>query len=256
MPFTFAHPAAVLPFRRFLWLPGLVVGSMVPDLAYYLPLPGGAETSHSVIGLFGIDLLLGIALLVVGNLAIAPLLALAPDGWRARVPPPHLMARFTTWRSRLLVLGSLLVGAATHLVWDAITHTESAAVQQWSVLRLSVVGPHRLYNVIGYVSSLGGLLLLGVVVLRWYRRAPREHGQHWPNLPNRTRTGLLGGIAVAVVAGALIALADPVSQVSAYDWVRRLLVGGVQGTGLALAGYVLCWHLVRRPGAPKKHSQP
>jgi hypothetical protein len=253
VPFTFAHPAAVLPLRRFLWLPGLVVGSMVPDLAYYLPLPGGSGTSHSVIGLFGIDLLLGIALLVVGNLAIAPLLALAPDGWRARVPPPHLVARFTTWRLRLATLASLLVGAATHLAWDAITHTGGAAVRHWPVLRLSVVGPHRLYNVIGYVSSLGGLLLLGVVILRWYRRAPREHGQHWPNLPSRTRAGLLVGIAVAVAAGAMIALADPVSQVSAYDWVRGLLVGGVQGAGLALTLYVLCWHLVRRLGAPKKH---
>ncbi|MEO6082289.1 MAG: DUF4184 family protein [Umezawaea sp.] len=253
MPFTFAHPAAVLPLRRFLWLPGLVVGSLVPDLAYYLPLPGGSDTSHSIIGLLGIDLLVGIALLVVGNLAIAPLLALAPDGWRARLSPPHLVARFTTWRSRLVTLGSLLVGGATHLAWDAITHTEGAAVRQWPFLRLSVVGPHRLYNVIGYLSSLGGLLLLGVVILRWYRRAPREHGQHWPNLPNRTRAGLLGGIAVAVAAGAMIALADPVSQVSAYDWVRRLLVGGVQGAGLALTLYVLCWYLFRQLGAPKKH---
>jgi hypothetical protein len=229
------------------------VGSVVPDVAYYLPVPGGSDTTHSVVGLLWIDLLLGIALLVVGNSAIAPLLALAPDGWRARVPPPRLLARFATWRARVVVLGSLLVGVATHLAWDAVTHTEGAAVRHWPILRLSVVGPHRLYNVIGYVSSLGGLLILGAVVLRWYRRAPREHGRHWPNLPNRTRAGLLAGIAVAAAAGAVVALADPVSQVSAYDWVRRLLVGGVQGAGLALALHVLCWHLVRQLGARKKH---
>jgi hypothetical protein len=104
-------------------------------------------------------------------------------------------------------------------------------VRHWQMLRLSVVGPHRLYNVIGYVSSLGGLLLLGAVALRWYRRVPRDHGQHWPTLPRKTRRWVLGGVAVAVAAGAGIALADPVSQVSAYDWVRRLLVGGVQGQG-------------------------
>ena len=39
MPWTFAHPAAVLPFRRIvgrqLPLLGLVVGSMAPDMGYF-----------------------------------------------------------------------------------------------------------------------------------------------------------------------------------------------------------------------------
>jgi hypothetical protein len=252
VPFTFAHPAAVLLLRRFLWFPGLVVGSVVPDIAYYLPVPGGAGATHSVVGLVGIDLLLGIVLVVVGQLVIAPLLALSCDGWRARVVPPNPIARFTTWRVRVIALGSLIVGAATHLVWDAVTHTDGAAVRHWPMLRLSVVGPHRLYNVIGYVSSLGGLFLLGAITVRWYRRVPRDHGQHWPALPRKTRRWVLGGIAVAVAAGAGIALTDPVSQVSAYDWVRLLLVGGIQGAGLALALYVLCWHLAHRRGAAKK----
>src|SRR5512146_2649358 len=38
MPFPLAHPAAILPFRRYCpcWLnfPALVVGSLVPDLSY------------------------------------------------------------------------------------------------------------------------------------------------------------------------------------------------------------------------------
>ena len=39
MPFTLAHPAAVLPLRgvRHLRMAPLVVGAMVPDLPYYLP---------------------------------------------------------------------------------------------------------------------------------------------------------------------------------------------------------------------------
>lgn len=254
MPFTFAHPAAVLPLRRFLWFPGLVVGSVVPDVAYYLPVPGGPDATHSVVGLVGIDLLLGVVLWGTGHVVVAPLLALSSPGWRARVPPQALVARCTTWRARVVALGSLVVGAATHLVWDAVTHTDGAAVRHWPVLRLSVVGPHRLYNVIGYVSSLGGLLLLGAVVLRWYRRVPRDHGRHWPTLPGQTRPRVLGGIAVAVAVGAGVALADPVSRVSAYDWVRQLLVGGVQGAGLALALYVLCWHLARRLGARRERG--
>ncbi|GAA0250852.1 hypothetical protein GCM10010492_58880 [Saccharothrix mutabilis subsp. mutabilis] len=63
MPFTFAHPAAVLPLRRRLWSPGPVTGSVAPDLAYHLPVPGGADLTHSVLGVVGVDLLLGLALL-------------------------------------------------------------------------------------------------------------------------------------------------------------------------------------------------
>lgn len=146
----------------------------------------------------------------------------------------------------------LVVGAATHLVWDAVTHTDGAAVRYWPMLRLSVVGPHRLYNVIGYVSSLGGLPLLGAITLRWYRRVPREHGRHWPTLPRKTCRWVQGGIAVAVAVGAGIALTAPVSQVSAYDWVRLVLVGGIRGAGLALVLYVLCWYFAHRRGATKK----
>ncbi|WP_328421551.1 DUF4184 family protein [Micromonospora sp. NBC_00389] len=41
MPFTGGHVAAVLPLARSAWRApsALVLGSMVPDLPYYLPLP-------------------------------------------------------------------------------------------------------------------------------------------------------------------------------------------------------------------------
>src|SRR6201981_3072128 len=44
MPFTLAHPAAVLPLRgiRFLRTVPLVIGAVTPDVPYYLPLgPSG-----------------------------------------------------------------------------------------------------------------------------------------------------------------------------------------------------------------------
>ncbi|MCP2166434.1 DUF4184 family protein [Goodfellowiella coeruleoviolacea] len=255
MPFTFAHPAAVLPLRRVLWFPGLVAGSVAPDIAYYLPLPGGPDTTHSVVGLVGADLLLGALLVVLGRLVLAPLLALAPAGWGARTAPPGRFTRIG-WRSQagasatprlgwLVGAGSVVVGAATHAVWDAFTQTHGAAVRHWPLLRVSVVGPHRLYNVIGYVSSLGGLLVLAAVAVAWYRRAPREHGESWRRLSGAVRGWALGAVAVGAAAGAGLGLTDPVSQVSAYDWVRQLLLGGVRGAGLAVALHVLAWYATK-----------
>src|SRR3954467_3723030 len=70
MPFTFAHPAAVLPvhsrYKKWLPLSALVIGSLIPDAAYYFPLPGNFNhISHSLLGTFYSSLPLGILALLV-----------------------------------------------------------------------------------------------------------------------------------------------------------------------------------------------
>src|SRR2546422_563636 len=56
MPFTLAHPAAVIPLRRVLGrasvLSALIIGSLSPDVIYFIPLGIGRATSHSLAGLF------------------------------------------------------------------------------------------------------------------------------------------------------------------------------------------------------------
>src|ERR1700744_5706609 len=60
MPFTFSHPAIVIPFK---WLPkkwfsmtGLVVGSMIPDFESFITLEPDKTYSHSLPGVFWFDL--------------------------------------------------------------------------------------------------------------------------------------------------------------------------------------------------------
>ncbi|MEU7475073.1 DUF4184 family protein [Lentzea sp. NPDC042327] len=221
MPFTLAHPAAVLPLRRFLWFPGLVAGAVAPDLGYYLPvLP-----THDVPG----GSLAAVVLLLVGRLLLPSVLALSPEPVRTRVPHPGPLRR--PLRCGL----SVVAGVLTHLVWDAVTQTDGWFVQRWDWLTTSVVGPHRLYNVIGYVSSAGGMLLLGWMAAR----CPKGHD--WRAWSGISRSMFRALIAVAVVVGAVWSLSDPVSQVSAYDWVRALLVGGMQGLGAGLLLNAVAW---------------
>jgi hypothetical protein len=52
MPFTFAHPAAVLPLRRFcpdrlVWS-ALVIGTVSPDLEYFVRLAPSARWTCSL----------------------------------------------------------------------------------------------------------------------------------------------------------------------------------------------------------------
>lgn len=246
MPFTLAHPAAVLPLRRWLSLPALVAGSVAPDVPYYLPLPGTAPHTHSVAALFGWNLLFGIALLAVFQLLVRPALASAPAGLRARVTLPRWEIR--SWRAPAVLGGSIVAGAATHLAWDAFTQTDGAAVQAWDWLRLSVIEPHKLYNVIGYASSIGGIAVLGLAAALWYRRTPPTTDIP-DGLTRSTRWTAVGAITLAAMIGISIALTDPVIRVSGYDFIRQTLVGGVQGVAIGVLIYALIWHLANHRAA-------
>ena len=104
MPFTLAHPAAVLPLRRFLWFPGLVAGAVAPDVGYYVPvLP-----THDLLGGF----VAAVVLLLVGRLLLPSVMAVAPEFVRVRVPRPG------DFRQPVVRALSIVVGVLTHLLWD------------------------------------------------------------------------------------------------------------------------------------------
>src|SRR5574338_195989 len=66
MPFTFSHPAAVLPLgyfpKRFISMTGLVIGSTAPDFEYFIRMKNRSYYSHTWLGLLWFDLPLVIIL--------------------------------------------------------------------------------------------------------------------------------------------------------------------------------------------------
>src|SRR6188768_3414024 len=66
MPFTFSHPAIILPLtclpRKWFSLTGLVIGSLTPDFEYFLRMKIQGHYSHTISGIFCFDLPLGILL--------------------------------------------------------------------------------------------------------------------------------------------------------------------------------------------------
>jgi hypothetical protein len=243
VPFTLSHPAAVLPLLRSPLLPSaLVAGSVAPDLPSYLPLPVHPAQTHALPTAAGTDLVLGVALLVVFHLLLrAPLVALAPEGLRRRLPD-HIRLR----RSAIpVVVASVALGAATHLAWDACTQVDGAAVQAIPLLWTTVVGPHRLFNVVGYASSAGGLVTLGWWTHRWYRRTPPTQTSP-PGLAGFARRCVLTGMAIAATLGASLAATRPQAQVSGYDLVRALLLGAGSVAALAVGCYAVAWQALRR----------
>jgi len=161
--------------RSRLVLSAVVVGTMAPDFEYFVRLSPGGGWGHTIAGAFCLSLPLGLVVLwLFHRYARLPMVALLPQGLECRLGPYLQPFRF---RGRfLLILVSLLAGIATHLAWDSFTHPHTWLYHHWDFLRgrvpMPLIGHMRTYKFLQYLSSVGGLLVLAVWFLHWYRDTP------------------------------------------------------------------------------------
>lgn len=244
MPFTLSHPAAVLPLaKRPLVASALVAGSVAPDLFWFVPAPEGLNLSqtHEFTAVLWLDPLLALALLAVFQLLLKrPLLALAPNRLAERLP------RRFSWKRPWWIALSLVIGAATHVGWDAFTH-ESGGPE---FLRIPIVTGVDVGRLIQLVSTLAGAAVLAWWLWRWYRTAPVA-----PAPPGvRRRKTVVAFLGAGALAGILIEvlpfLADhpPMTPAGVAGNATYLLAtGACSGFAVALGLYALAWHVRYRP---------
>lgn len=240
VPITFAHPVAVLPFARWLPLPALVAGAVAPDVVYYLPVPLSGSVTHSMVGVPVWDLLIGVGVLAAFRLSAGPAAALFP--FRLALPTPRYSGG--PGRRAASIVVAVVVGATTHFVWDSCTQTAGFAVQHLAVLRAPVVEPHKVYNVIGYASSLLGTATLVHLLIR------RAHSST-PSLPAPWRHLIGTGLVLAPAISAVRAVDDPATLSSTYDLIRHTIVAAARSAACAWLAYVVCWHCARLRRQPR-----
>ncbi|MBK4347616.1 DUF4184 family protein [Lacisediminihabitans changchengi] len=251
MPFTPSHIAAILPVVRTPLLPAsLAIGSMVPDLPYFVPLPVEREFSHSLPGVPLVDLPMGIASVLLWVLVFrAPLLDFAPAWLRRRfvMPKPWQRTTRALVTGALLVLLSLTVGIATHLIWDALTHPDGWVVLHAAVLR-EQYGPFAGYRWAQYGSSVVGLLVVAVWAVVWVRRTPL-HALPLSRLRRSWR--VVAWVAVAGVLTVIALLIWIAGLAGGSELLDRVVVYHVATRSIAAAGVLavlLClgWYLLPR----------
>jgi hypothetical protein len=207
MPFTLAHPAAVLPLRRltFLQTVPLIIGSITPDLPYYVPgrIARAMPETHTFFGSFAVCVPVGFILLVCGFLLRRPLTALMSA--RARWLCLRALERF---RNRPLYWAlaplSILLGTWTHIAWDSFTHADGWMVRRVPALSAPVAFgwyTGELCHILQYGSSAIGLAVLAI----WYRRLPAPALEPASAGSVRTSAGLvlLLVVVAAIVIGGL-----------------------------------------------------
>jgi len=168
MPFTLAHPAAALPFRR--WCPryldfsALVVGCLVPDLATsmtdYLE-----YFSHTILGSFIFCLPVGLLTLWIFRQVRTPLISTLPNPHRDIL----LSIRTVAPNSLIQDIVSLLLGSWLHIAWDSFTHGHSWLVRH-SVLSSVTVEGLPLNRLVWLLSSVIGVAIPLVMYLSLVRR--------------------------------------------------------------------------------------
>ncbi|MFI6946141.1 DUF4184 family protein [Streptomyces sp. NPDC050422] len=216
MPFTLSHAAAVLPgIRRNgtgrgpLLASALVAGSFAPDMTYYADtaIPGAMEfgqVTHAWWGVFTVDVLITAATVALWLLLREPLVALLPTPWQGRVHAWVSGARRAPERGpRGLRDGawfvvSAVIGAATHVVWDAFTHHDRWGVRLVPVLGRDT-GGYPVFQLVQYGSSAVALTVLVRFTVSGLRGAgARPAPASVPVLDRRARwwAGALIGLCV------------------------------------------------------------
>jgi hypothetical protein len=186
VPFTPAHAVVALPFVRTPLVPAAIaIGAMTPDIPLFFRTWPPYELTHSWIGVVTIDLVLGFALLLVWRLVLRPaVIPLTPRWFAQRWPQEWLSDRgsgwWTLWGGRRASVGrrlaagvwlvaSMLLGAVTHVVWDAFTHTD-----RWGTHLIPFLdqrtGPFFNADIAHWISSIIGLAIIAIWGFRWLRR--------------------------------------------------------------------------------------
>ncbi len=174
MPFTFSHPAAVLPihsrFKNWIPLSALVIGSLVPDAAYYLPLPEYfKQNSHTLLGTFSSSLPVGVFVWLIFFWLAAPAVFLLPSPHREAIRSQR-KPRIASVQQALGVASGLLIGAWSHVLWDSFTHERGWIVKQTPLLQRPLLGTMLPgYKALQYLSSIFGLCVLLYAYDKWMK---------------------------------------------------------------------------------------
>lgn len=228
MPWTFAHPAAIVPLRslcpRWLSFPALILGAMAPDISYYVGMHGKWRSfCHTPEGVLTVCLPVCLLLLALLLRFARPLTVLLTEPHRSLVraqlqPSPH-----PAWRALAVAVLSVLVGATTHVLWDSFTHQGHWGTELLSELDEPLLDAVDLQfhatNLLQHLSTVVGVAVLAVMYRRKLRTQPRPAQS--PQDGRRKRL-LLGCVLAAVVVGAVSAYALTPATTPAYT--SRLLV--------------------------------
>lgn len=174
MPFTFSHPALIIPLlrrhRRLQWVSatGLITGSLAPDFEKFFRLELASGHSHTPTSIFYFSVPVALALAFLFHGVVRrPLLAHLPAPLYRRLAhyaPFDWPTYFRLHAGHVLLC--IILGAALHLGWDFFTHQNELMVSLFNLNNPAETNDWSLslFDVLGLLSSAGGGLAIAWAV--------------------------------------------------------------------------------------------
>ena len=244
MPWTFAHPAILRPLRARLaplYLYAAALGTLMPDLGYYLGELGRRFSSHSMSGIFQICLPFSWLFLLLSLVFAKPMLEV--------LPAPHRLCLLQLWaqittsfrpslRTFVAMSSCMVLGSFTHILWDSATHRNGYLVQLFGFH--AMLGGIPIFRWLQHLSTVLGSLVL----LMWYRKNYQVFAAQNPPQPawNRELSALVAVlISIATIATLrslqIVAALAPELQLRAFFFPAAVLAAQLTVlVWLALAG--------------------
>jgi len=174
MPFTLSHPALVLPLnllpKKWVSITGLVIGSMAPDLQSYFT-DGDKSQTHTWWAILWFCLPVSLVLSFVYHLAVREMfISHLPRFFQLK----FIRYKDLDWlkvfrRNWVVIIISILAGAASHLFWDSFSHFNGFFISgNRSLQGNAQIGGKSIEIpfLIQYLNSLIGLIIIAIAILQ------------------------------------------------------------------------------------------
>jgi hypothetical protein len=244
MPFTLVHPIATVPIwfgsKRKLHLASLTIGSMIPDVDYFIFLYPVKTIGHTFPGIFiqGIPYSI-VLLLTIRYVMMRPCLALIPLQIARKFPPPKKYFPLQFF-DLINIIASIAIGATTHLIWDDFNLDVSSSIVESSEFLKSTMSFLQTYKLLLDCGAILVFVFLSLWLVKWLFRSPSYHRVE--TLNPWSRVTALVGIVYCAFGVAWFAIQD--NREPFVNSPVRFLIGGISGICLGLLLYsVIFWLL-------------
>jgi len=202
MPFTFSHPAIILPFAKirsaYISASCLVVGSMTPDFQYLLQMKLKGKIMHTWHGAFLVGLPVALFLVLIFHLIVKrPLLDNLPAYFQNRLSDLYHLDFLVEFRRNFFpYLLCLQFGVLSHVFWDSFTHANAYFVDHMEFLSWKVeytILPDRpFFRYLQHIST-----LVGAIAIVWYFHTMPQKRDNLKPLNYRYWLVLVGSMVLA-----------------------------------------------------------
>jgi hypothetical protein len=229
----------------------VVVGCLAPDFEYFLPVGEHDKFGHSFTGTFELDLPLSLAVLwLFYRFAREPIAACLPKGARERLDRNRHASPMDSFAHFALTVLSILVGIATHLLWDAFTHRGSWITNHvhflTRMISIPLFGLRPWYGILQYFSSAFGIVVILIWCMHWYRNTAPLHSEQVRLTNDRIAIAGLFLIAVTIALVRAAASGIPHGVSGSQRFMTDFAITGIPAFWIGTVIYGVVRNLSRK----------